>query len=219
MGTENSYLMKRYEKNFKMFKIKAILLEALVIILLSFNFSLAQEDVHKLDMTLGNADAKVTIIDYSSLTCPHCATFHEEVFPKLKEEYIETGKVKLIFREVYFDGPGLWASLVARCSDPKKFFPLVDLLLRRQTTWSRSDSQIEIVNGLTSIGKQAGLKEGDVLKCLKDRDKAKSLVEWYQYHAQNDKIESTPTILVNGKKMPDRSFDSLRSEIENYLND
>ena len=72
---------------------------------------------------------------------------------------------------------------------------------------------------LTSIGKQAGIKEGDILKCLKDRNKAKALVEWYQYHAQNDKIESTPTILINGKKMSDRSFDSLKSEIENYLKD
>ena len=211
--------MKLYEKILAVFKTKSMCLRALIVVFLSFNYSLAEEDSYQLDMTIGSAEAEVTIIEYSSLTCPHCATFHEEVFPRLKEEYVETGKVNLIFREVYFDGPGLWASLVARCSNPEKFFPLVDLILRRQSDWSRAESQIEIVNGLISIGKQAGLKESHVLECLKDRDRAKKLVEWYQYHAKNDQVESTPTILVNGKKMSDRSFDSLKSEIETYLSD
>ena len=219
MGKETRHLMKLYEKILAVFKIKSMCLRTLIVVLLSYNYSLAEEDNYQLDMTIGSAEAKVTIIEYSSLTCPHCATFHEEVFPKLKEEYVETGKVNLIFREVYFDGPGLWASLVARCSNPEKFFPLVDLILRRQTDWARAESQIEIVNGLIAIGKQAGLKESDVLECLKDRNRAKKLVEWYQYHAKNDQVESTPTILVNGKKMSDRSFDSLKSEIETYLND
>ena len=68
------------------------------------------------DMIIGRDSAKVTVVEYASFTCPHCATFHREVFPKLKEEYLDTGKVKFIYREVYFDAPGLWAGLLARCT-------------------------------------------------------------------------------------------------------
>ena len=74
------------------------------------------------DMIKGASDAKVTIIEYASFTCPHCATFHKDIFPKLKKEYIDTGKVKFIYREVYFDAPGLWAGLLARCVSSEKIF-------------------------------------------------------------------------------------------------
>ena len=85
----------------------SLFLAGLVLILISLK-SFAEQNtplVHDLDMTIGNPESRVTVVDYSSLTCPHCATFHAEIFTKLKEEYIDTGKVNLIFREVYFDGP------------------------------------------------------------------------------------------------------------------
>ena len=201
--------------------ITSLFLASLLLILISLK-SFAEQNtplVHDLDMTIGNPESRVTVVDYSSLTCPHCATFHAEIFPKLKEEYIDTGAVKLIFREVYFDGPGLWASMVARCRDLGAFFPTIDLLFRKQDIWSSSSSQIDIVNGLTSIGKQVGLSDKEVLDCLKDRDKAKDLVAWYKNNSANDSIDSTPTIIVNGEKLSNRSYPSLKEAIEVHLKD
>ena len=201
--------------------ITSLFLAGLLLILISLK-SFAEQNtplVHDLDMTIGNSESRVTVVDYSSLTCPHCATFHAEIFPKLKEEYIDTGKVNLIFREVYFDGPGLWASMVARCRDKVAFFPTIDLLFRKQDVWSSSSSQIDIVNGLTSIGKQVGLSDKEVLDCLKDRDKAKDLVAWYKNNSANDSIDSTPTIIVNGEKLSNRSYPSLKEAIEVHLKD
>ena len=83
-------------------------------------------------MYIGNLEAPVTIIEYASFTCPHCATFHNEILPKLKKDYIKNGKVLLEYREVYFDGPGLWAGLLARCQGDKKYFPMVDLIYKKQ---------------------------------------------------------------------------------------
>ncbi|PQM64533.1 MAG: thiol-disulfide oxidoreductase [Rhodobacteraceae bacterium] len=201
--------------------ITALFVAGLLLILISFK-SFAEQNislVHDLDMTIGNPESRVTVVDYSSLTCPHCATFHAEIFPKLKEEYIDTGKVNLIFREVYFDGPGLWASMVARCRDKGAFFPTIDLLFRKQDVWSSSSSQIDIVNGLTSIGKQVGLSDKEVLDCLKDRDKAKDLVGWYKNNSARDSIDSTPTIIVNGETLSNRSYPSLKEAIEVHLKD
>ena len=201
--------------------ITSLFLAGLLLILISLK-SFAEQNtplVHDLDMTIGNPESRVTVVDYSSLTCPHCATFHAEIFPKLKEEYIDTGKVNLIFREVYFDGPGLWASMVARCRDKVAFFPTIDLLFRKQDVWSSSSSQIDIVNGLTSIGKQVGLSDKEVLDCLKDRDKAKDLVAWYKNNSARDSIDSTPTIIVNGEKLSNRSYPSLKEAIEVHLKD
>ena len=80
------------------------------------------------EMILGSDDAKIEIVEYASYTCPHCATFHTEVYPRLKNEYIETGKVRFVYREVYFDKFGLWASMIARCAGPEKFFGLTELI-------------------------------------------------------------------------------------------
>jgi len=83
------------------------------------------------EMVQGAEDAPVTIVEYASYTCPHCANFHAGPYKQLKKDYIDTGKVKFIYREVYFDRYGLWASMVARCSGPEKFFGITDLILKR----------------------------------------------------------------------------------------
>ena len=84
------------------------------------------------EMTLGSEEAEVHIVEYASYTCPHCATFHTEIYPRLKKDYIETGKVRFTYREVYFDKYGLWASMIARCAGPEKFFGLTDLIYKSQ---------------------------------------------------------------------------------------
>jgi protein-disulfide isomerase len=89
------------------------------------------------EMILGDVNAPIEIIEYASMTCPHCANFHSDVYPQLKENYIETGKVKFVFREVYFDKYGMWASMIARCAGPDRFFGVIDQMFEKQKTWSR----------------------------------------------------------------------------------
>ena len=89
------------------------------------------------DMVLGKADAPVTVIEYASMTCPHCATFHTEVLPKLKAAYIDTGKIKFIFREFPLDQLALRGAMLARCAGPERYFGYVDVLFRQQRVWSR----------------------------------------------------------------------------------
>jgi len=84
------------------------------------------------EMTMGNPDAAVTVIEYASLTCPHCANFHTGTWPDLKANYVETGKINFIFREVYFDRAGLWAAAVARCGGPDRYFGIIDILFKKQ---------------------------------------------------------------------------------------
>ena len=100
----------------------------------------SNENIYQ-DMVKGHSDAKVTIVEYASFTCPHCATFHKEIFPKLREQYIDTGKVKFIYREVYFDAPGLWGGLLARCVSPQKYFGVVDLLYKKQSKWASGSTE------------------------------------------------------------------------------
>ena len=90
------------------------------------------------DMMIGNPDAKVTVIEYASYTCPHCASFHASTFKDLKREYIDTNKINFVYREVYFDRYGLWASMIARCAGPDKFFGMTDLMFKTQSTWARA---------------------------------------------------------------------------------
>src|ERR1700687_5944958 len=88
------------------------------------------------DESLGSANAPVTIIEYASMTCPHCAHFHETTFPELKKKYIDTGKVRFIFREFPLDSVAATAFMVARCADKDKYFPMIEVLFQQQNTWA-----------------------------------------------------------------------------------
>ena len=166
------------------------------------------------DMMIGNPDAKVTIIEYASYTCPHCASFHAGTYKALKTEYIDTGKVNFIFREVYFDRYGLWASMIARCAGPEKFFGVTDLMFKTQSTWARAGEPAAIIEELRKIGRLAGM-DGDTLEaCLNDNDKAKTLVAWYQEKAGADDINSTPSFVINGKKHSNMSFVEMSEIID-----
>ena len=169
------------------------------------------------EMSLGAPDAPVTLIEYASFTCPHCAAFNKEVMPRIKAAYIDTGKVRLIYREVYFDGPSLWASVVARCAGEDRFFGVVDLLFAKQAEWSQAQSGPEVVAGLTSIGKEAGLTEGEVMACLNDEGFRKSLVERFQKNAAADDVRATPFFVLNGRKLANMPWPEFKAEIEAAL--
>ena len=148
------------------------------------------------DVVLGDADAPVTIVEYASLTCPHCSSFHINTWPQVKEAYIDTGKVKFILREVYFDKEGLWASMTARCGGEKGYYPMMETFLQTQRTWTRADN---IGEAIQQIGRRAGLSNEQVSACLADREYAKTLLEAYQANAAADEIRSTPSFIIDGE--------------------
>ena len=170
-----------------------------------------------LDMVKGNSDAKVTIVEYASFTCPHCATFHKEIFPQLREQYIDTGKVKFIYREVYFDAPGLWGGLLARCVGPEKYFGIVDLLYKKQSKWASGSTEKEILNELFSIGRQVGMEDEQINKCMQNKEKSLKMIDAYLENSKIDKITSTPSLVINGKLLKPNNFGDLAVEIDTIL--
>lgn len=167
------------------------------------------------EMSLGNPDAPVTVVEYASYTCPHCARFHEGTFKQLKTDYIDTGKINFVYREVYFDRYGLWASMIARCAGtPEAFFGMSDLIYEKQSVWSRAPDQAAIIDELRKIGRLAGLDADTMEACLQDADKAQTLVAWYQENATADGIESTPSFLINGEKYTNMSFEEMADLID-----
>ncbi|MEM7439655.1 MAG: DsbA family protein [Pseudomonadota bacterium] len=180
------------------------------------SLAFAQEAEVK-DMTIGDADAPVTIIEYGSFTCPHCARFHEQVYPELKANYIDTGKVKFIYREVYFDRFGLWAGMMARCGGGDKYFGIADMLYKRQAEWSRAGDPTQVVGAMRRIGLAAGL-DGEALDaCFQDQGKAEALVAEFQKNAEADSVDSTPTLIVNGTKYNNMSYSALSAIIDEEL--
>ncbi|WP_299780258.1 DsbA family protein [uncultured Roseobacter sp.] len=167
------------------------------------------------EMSLGNPDAPVTVIEYASFTCPHCATFHAGPYKQLKADYIDTGKINFVYREVYFDRFGLWASMIARCAGtPQSFFGMTDLIYSGQSTWARAGEPTAIVAELRKIGAVAGLDADTMEACLQDGDKARTLVAWYQEHAEADGIDSTPSFVINGQKYSNMAYNEMAALID-----
>ena len=166
----------------------------------------------------GDPDAQLTIVEYASFTCPHCASFHKEVLPQIKKKYIETGKAKFIYREVYFDAPGLWAGLLARCAGTEKYFGIVDLLYQKQEKWASKTSEKDILSELFAIGRQVGMEEKQINACLKNKDKSLVLIDAYLENSKSDEITSTPSLLVNGKLVSFTSFEDLELKLDDLLN-
>ena len=205
-------------------KIKIITLSLYFLLVLSnpfFNFALAEsnnQDNNKIEsMFLGDKEAPVVIIEYASFSCSHCATFHTEVLPKLKADYINTGKVLLEYREVYFDGPGLWAGLLARCQGNQKYFPMIDLIYRKQKDWARGNRD-EIIDGLLSVGRQSGLTDEKSRMCMEDSNLAENLIEIFKKNVTVDGISSTPSFVINGELVQNTSYDELKKIIDAKLN-
>jgi protein-disulfide isomerase len=169
------------------------------------------------DMALGPANASVTITEFASMTCPHCAAFNAEVFPKIKSAYINTGKIRYIFREFPLDIKAAAGSMLARCiakDDAGKYFAVIDMLFKQQNDWVIKNT----TETLTRIGKQAGLSQQQVEDCLKDQALLDKIAADQKYAAEVLKVDSTPTFFVNGEKIKgEASFEEFQKKIDPLL--
>ena len=147
------------------------------------------------DMSLGKADAPVTIVEYASMTCPHCAHFHETTYPELKKRYIDTGKVRFIFREFPLDPLAAGASMLARCAGKDKYFALIETLFQQQRQWAVDKP----IPPLMAIAKQAGFTEQSFNTCLADQKMLDALNTERSRAADKFGVNSTPTLFINGK--------------------
>ena len=169
------------------------------------------------DMALGPKDAAVTITEYASMTCPHCAAFNEQVFPKIKSEYIDTGKIRYVFREFPLDIKAAAGSMLSRCiakDDAAKYFAVTDMLFRQQSDWVVKNT----TETLTRIGKQAGLSQQQVEACLKDQALLDKIAADQKYASDVLKVDSTPTFFINGEKIKgETSFEEFAKKINPLL--
>ncbi len=171
------------------------------------------------EMTLGNPDAAVTVVEYASFTCPHCATFHAGPYKKLKAEYIDPGLINFVYREVYFDRFGLWAGITARCGEDaeSRYFGIVEMLYEQQRDWAAGSGAQEIVDRLRKIGKTAGLTDADLDRCFTDGDRAQALYALYLQNSEEDGVRSTPSFVIDGKLHGNMSYAELKALIDEAL--
>ncbi|HZU91783.1 MAG TPA: DsbA family protein [Stellaceae bacterium] len=166
------------------------------------------------DRILGNPNAPITIIEYASLSCPHCAHFDEDVLPQIKKHWIDTGKAKLILRDFPLDAPALMAAMIARCAPPDRFYPFVNALFADQQQWVLAANEQE---ALLRIAKLGGISTQKAETCLKNKALEDSIVRERLVAAQDLGVNATPTFFVNGKKFTGEptvaAFDQLLSSL------
>jgi protein-disulfide isomerase len=153
--------------------------------------------ITKDDRILGNPDAPITIIEYASLTCPHCAHFTNEVLPELKKKWIDTGKAKLVLREFPLDEPALRAAMIARCAPPDRFYAYVDALFATQDKWVMAKDYREALARIVKLG---GMSQDEFDNCLKSTNLENKILEERLAASKELDVNSTPTFFINGTK-------------------
>jgi protein-disulfide isomerase len=173
------------------------------------------------DMVHGRPDAPVTIVEYASMTCPHCAAFNKEVIPQLTKEYIDTGKVKLVFREFPLDGAARLAAAVARCFGGEQYFSFIDLLFANQPNWIKDFdgngtlSRGDIVEGLSQMAARSGMPRERVEACASDEMNLAAVDSNWKEGQSRYKVGATPTFIINGTPfVGGMSFDDLKQIID-----
>ncbi len=157
------------------------------------------------DRILGPADAPITIIEYSSLTCPHCATFHAEAWPEIKETWIAEGTARLVFRHFPLDAMALRAAAVADCIEGERFFGFLDLLFKSQKRWAKSNPPLKVLGQMARL---AGMSQEKFDACVNDEAQMDRILERRQDGMRTYDVKSTPTLIINGRKVEGtRDFD------------
>ena len=145
------------------------------------------------ERVLGDPDAPVTLIEFSSLTCPHCATFHAEVLPRLKENFIEPGTLKLVMRDFPLDGAAAAGAMLARCAPEARYFPLLETLFEKQSSWARSEKVLE---ELARYGRFAGMSQETINACFENQKLFQAISRKRDEYAEAHDIASTPTFIL-----------------------
>jgi protein-disulfide isomerase len=153
--------------------------------------------IGKDDRVLGNPDAPITIIEYASMTCPHCAHFTDDVLPELKKKWIDTGKAKLVLRDFPLDGEAVHASMIARCAPPDRFYAFVDTFFADQSKWVTAPDHQAALTRLAELG---GMSKAEVDKCLADNALENQILNSRLVASKDLDVNSTPTFFVNGTK-------------------
>lgn len=149
------------------------------------------------DYSLGPADAKVTIVEYASLTCPHCAHFHTTVMPAIKKEFVETGKVRFVYRDFPLDRSALAAAMIARCAGRDSYFGFIDTFYAAQRQWATASNPMEALANLARLG---GMSQKTFEACMNDESVQNAILQQRLEAANDFKVSATPTVYVNGAK-------------------
>ena len=168
------------------------------------------------EIFLGNKNAKIVVIEYASMTCIHCANFHKEVYPKIKKNYIDTNKIKFIYRDFPLDKQALYGSILAKCAPKEKYFDFVKLILATQKKWIANDDTF--VDKLTNIGKLAGLNENKINACFNDEQIVDGIIKTRTLAEEKYNISSTPSLIINEKKYSTMSYENFEKIIESLIN-
>ena len=162
----------------------------------------------------GDPKAKVVVIEYASLTCPHCAHFQEVDYPQLKKEYIDTGKIKFVFRDFPLDGLAMGAALLARCAPNDRGKTMIELMFKNQNEWMRSEKPLEILRGYAQL---SGMESADVEACLKNEAILKEINEVREKAMTLYKVKSTPSFFVGETIVEGADYAALKKAIDKQL--
>lgn len=165
------------------------------------------------EMAMGPEDAKVVVVEYASASCPHCANFYKETFPALKKDYIDTGKIRFIFREFPHNQPALAAFMLARCAPKDKYFPMIEMFFEQQESWLQAP-----LEGLQKIAQLAGFTKESFDACLKNEAVAKGILAVRDQASNEFGIDSIPTFFINGELLKgETSIEEFRKKIDPLL--
>lgn len=169
------------------------------------------------DYVLGKADAPVTMLEFASFTCPHCAAFTNDVLPQLEKAYVDTAKVKIVFRQFPLNGLDLRAGMMARCAPREQYFNITKVLFKQQQSWAIPD-QNAALSALAQIGGMAGLPKDKFDACLADNAVADAIIKLSQEAQADYKVNATPTFIVEGEKIEgEASFDTFKAIFDRKL--
>ena len=173
------------------------------------------------DFGIGDVNAKVKIAEYLSFTCPHCAAFHADIYPRLKVDYIDTGKVRLDYHEVYFDQLGLLGGMLARCGGEMRYMGITDMLFDKQKDWAGAEDMPAAVEALKTIGRAAGMDDAAMEICLQDQAVAEALVAHYQESIAaafpDDSFGGTLSFIINGVQQSNMNYAELQAILDAEL--
>ena len=169
------------------------------------------------EKSIGEKNAPITIVEYASMSCPHCAKFHAETLPELKRDYIETGKVRLVMRDFPLDIFALKAAMLSRCSGNKRYFAFVDVLFKGQKNWTRSKDPVKSLERIARLG---GLSAQDIRLCLANKGLEEAILDVRLKAEQKYQVEETPTFIINGEKYDgDYSFRAMDAVLRKLVPD